>query len=73
MSYSYEDIEGISSTVASGVISEALVVAEGEERTTWFVWLLVACASISGLLFGECEAHSGNTPRAASLNIALRL
>ncbi|EIW53336.1 general substrate transporter [Trametes versicolor FP-101664 SS1] len=48
----YEDIEGISSAVASGVISEALVVAEGEERTTWFVWLLVACASISGLLFG---------------------
>ncbi|OJT10674.1 Myo-inositol transporter 1, partial [Trametes pubescens] len=48
----FEDIEGISSAVASGVISEALVVAEGEERTTWFVWLLVACASISGLLFG---------------------
>ncbi|KAI0827356.1 general substrate transporter [Trametes gibbosa] len=48
----YEDIDGIAAAVASGQISEALVVAEGEERTTWFVWLLVACASISGLLFG---------------------
>ncbi|KAI0767303.1 general substrate transporter [Fomes fomentarius] len=45
----FEDIEG---AVASGEISEAMVVAEGEERTTWFVWLLVACTSISGLLFG---------------------
>jgi len=33
-------------------ISEMSVVAEGEERTTWFVWLLVMCCSISGLLFG---------------------
>ncbi|KAI0657522.1 general substrate transporter [Cubamyces menziesii] len=48
----YEDVDGIAAAVASGEISEALVVAEGEERTTWFVWLLVACASISGLLFG---------------------
>ncbi|KAH9854546.1 general substrate transporter [Lenzites betulinus] len=48
----YEDIDGIAAAVAAGEISEALVVAEGEERTTWFVWLLVACASISGLLFG---------------------
>ncbi|KAI0705397.1 general substrate transporter [Earliella scabrosa] len=47
--FSYEDVEG---AVASGEISEAMVVAEGEERTTWFVWLLVACTSISGLLFG---------------------
>ncbi|KAG1730247.1 general substrate transporter [Suillus paluster] len=27
-------------------------VADIEERTTWFVWLLVACCTISGLLFG---------------------
>ena len=47
--YSVEDIEG---AAASGEISEAMVVAEGEERTSWFVWLLVACTSISGLLFG---------------------
>ncbi|KLO16543.1 general substrate transporter [Schizopora paradoxa] len=33
-------------------ISELTVIAEGEERTTWFVWLLVMCCSISGLLFG---------------------
>ncbi|KAI0649893.1 general substrate transporter [Trametes meyenii] len=48
----YEDVDGIAAAVASGEISETLVVAEGEERTTLFVWLLVGCASISGLLFG---------------------
>ncbi|EGO01333.1 hypothetical protein SERLA73DRAFT_167429 [Serpula lacrymans var. lacrymans S7.3] len=39
-------------STAAGEISELAVVAEGEERTTWFVWLLVCCCSISGLLFG---------------------
>ena len=39
--------------IAAGEISELAVVAEGEERTTWFVWLLVCCCTISGLLFGE--------------------
>jgi len=34
-------------------INELAVVAEGEERVTWFVWALVACSTISGLLFGE--------------------
>ncbi|CAL1709817.1 unnamed protein product [Somion occarium] len=38
--------------VVSGEISELAVVAEGEDRTTWFVWILVCCTSISGLLFG---------------------
>ncbi|KAH7929017.1 general substrate transporter [Leucogyrophana mollusca] len=42
----------ITRSVAAGEISEFAVVAEGEERTTWFVWLLVCCSSISGLLFG---------------------
>ena len=37
---------------AGGELSELTVVAEGEERTTWFVWMLVSCATISGLLFG---------------------
>ncbi|KAI0074956.1 general substrate transporter [Panus rudis PR-1116 ss-1] len=37
---------------ATGEISELAIVAEGEDRTTWFTWILVACASISGLLFG---------------------
>ena len=37
---------------AAGEISEFAVIAEGEERTTWFVWLLVCCCTISGLLFG---------------------
>ncbi|KAI5119463.1 hypothetical protein M0805_007197 [Coniferiporia weirii] len=40
------------SEIASGELSELTVVAEGEERTTWFVWLLVLCCTISGLLFG---------------------
>ncbi|KAH8112823.1 general substrate transporter [Phellopilus nigrolimitatus] len=38
--------------IANGELSELTVVAEGEERTTWFIWLLVLCCSISGLLFG---------------------
>lgn len=36
----------------SGEINELAVVAEGEEKTTWFVWILVLCSTISGLLFG---------------------
>ncbi|EIM87168.1 general substrate transporter [Stereum hirsutum FP-91666 SS1] len=36
----------------NGEISELTVVAEGEERVTWFIWILIACSSISGLLFG---------------------
>ncbi|KAN0136936.1 Major facilitator superfamily domain containing protein [Lactarius tabidus] len=42
----------IAKKIAAGEISELVLVAEGEERTTWFVWLLVFCSSISGLLFG---------------------
>ena len=34
-------------------INELSVEAEGEERTTWFVWALVASSTISGLLFGK--------------------
>ncbi|KAI0641632.1 general substrate transporter [Trametes meyenii] len=49
----YEDITGnTTATKFTGELSEATVGAEGEERTSWFVWLLVACTSISGLLFG---------------------
>ena len=32
--------------------NEEEIVAEGEERTSWFIWLLVLCSAISGLLFG---------------------
>lgn len=32
--------------------SDSAVVADGEDRTNFFVWLLVTCSSISGLLFG---------------------
>jgi hypothetical protein len=38
---------------ATGEISEAAVRAEGEEKVTWFVWILVLASSISGLLFGK--------------------
>ncbi|PCH37438.1 general substrate transporter [Wolfiporia cocos MD-104 SS10] len=49
----YDELsEDVSKTNAAGEISELAVVAEGEERTTLFVWLLVCCTSISGLLFG---------------------
>ena len=34
-------------------LAELTVVAEGEERPTFFVWLLVLCCGISGLLFGQ--------------------
>jgi SP family myo-inositol transporter-like MFS transporter 13 len=38
---------------SAGEISELAVLAEGEERTTWFIWMLVSCCCISGLLFGK--------------------
>ena len=34
-------------------INELSVVAEGEERISWFLWALVVSSTISGLLFGE--------------------
>ncbi|GAB1524768.1 hypothetical protein RhiTH_007923 [Rhizoctonia solani] len=37
---------------ATGEISEEAVRAEGEEKVTMFVWILVLASSISGLLFG---------------------
>jgi SP family myo-inositol transporter-like MFS transporter 13 len=49
-----EELKDIRNTAITGEISEFAVVAEGEERTTWFVWLLVCCCTISGLLFGKC-------------------
>jgi len=32
---------------------DSAIVVDGEDRTSLFVWLLVACSSISGLLFGR--------------------
>ncbi|KAH7908541.1 general substrate transporter [Hygrophoropsis aurantiaca] len=46
------DFNDVTRSVIAGEISEFTVVAEGEEHTTWFIWLLVCCCSISGLLFG---------------------
>lgn len=38
--------------IKEGDLSEYTIIAEGEERTTVFVWILVFCCGISGLLFG---------------------
>jgi len=56
--------------IDSGEINELAVVAEGEERTTWFVWILVICSTISGLLFGAWRCFSNCHPR--SLGCRLR-
>jgi len=45
-------LEGVAQDSSSNELSALSMVAEGEDRTTWFVWLLVFCTSISGLLFG---------------------
>ena len=58
-SYITEDIAQLNAT---GEISEIAVKAEGEEKTTWFVWLLVCCTSISGLLFGQSCSHFPKSP-----------
>lgn len=46
-------LDNILRDIDSGEINELAVVAEGEEKTTWFVWILVMCSTISGLLFGR--------------------
>ncbi|SJL13177.1 related to Myo-inositol transporter 1 [Armillaria ostoyae] len=46
------DLLEVANDLDSGEINELAVVAEGEEKTTWFVWALVLCATVSGLLFG---------------------
>ncbi|KAF8064869.1 general substrate transporter [Lyophyllum atratum] len=46
------DLAEVVRDIDTGEINELAVVAEGEERTTWFVWILVLCSTISGLLFG---------------------
>ncbi|GLB39549.1 putative major facilitator superfamily, sugar transporter (TC 2.A.1.1) family protein [Lyophyllum shimeji] len=46
------DLADLVRDIDTGEINELAVVAEGEERTTWFVWILVLCSTISGLLFG---------------------
>lgn len=46
------DLLDVIKDIDSGEINELAVVAEGEEKTSWFVWTLVTCAAVSGLLFG---------------------
>ena len=48
-----ESLKDVIRDIDCGEINELAVVVEGEERTTWFVWILVLCSTISGLLFGE--------------------
>jgi MFS transporter, SP family, solute carrier family 2 (myo-inositol transporter), member 13 len=48
-----DSLKDVIRDIDSGEINELAVVVEGEERTTWFVWILVLCSTISGLLFGE--------------------
>ena len=48
-----DSLKDIIRDIESGEINKLAVVAEGEERATWFVWILVLCSTISGLLFGE--------------------
>ena len=39
--------------LSGGDLSELIVVAEGEDRATIFIFILVFCCGISGLLFGQ--------------------
>ena len=48
-----DSLEDVIRDIDSGEINEIAVVAEGEERATWFIWILVLCSTISGLLFGQ--------------------
>lgn len=50
--FTHPNLQDIVLDADTGEINELAVVAEGEERTTFFVWLLVSCSTISGLLFG---------------------
>lgn len=52
-----EQIAEVMRDQVTGEISEAAVRAEGEEKVTWFVWILVLASSISGLLFGKLFCH----------------
>ena len=51
------DLSNVIHDIDSGEINELAVVAEGEEKTSWFVWMLVLSATVSGLLFGTCGRH----------------
>jgi MFS transporter, SP family, solute carrier family 2 (myo-inositol transporter), member 13 len=50
---------------ASGEVSELKGLGEGEEKTTWFIWLLISCCAISGLLFGETNVYPAFTNQCA--------
>lgn len=46
---------------ASGEVDESIVRAEGEDRTTLFVWGLVTAAATGGLLFGFDVSGAADT------------
>ena len=49
------ELNDIVHDIGKGEINELAVVAEGEEKTSWFIWMLVCSSAISGLLFGACR------------------
>jgi len=51
-----DELYEIDQSSTAGEILQYAAAAEVEERTTWFIWLLVACCTISGLLFGMSHA-----------------
>lgn len=56
-------VQEVGHGAADGEIDEFALAAEGEQRTSWFIWMLVLCCSISGLLFGASfglSQHYGN-------------
>lgn len=50
--HTQDELYEVRGNTAGAHVSQCADVAEVEKRTTWFVWLLVACCTISGLLFG---------------------
>ena len=48
----WPEVQAEVSKVEGNAESDSAAAADGEDRTNFFVWLLVACSSISGLLFG---------------------
>ena len=53
--------------------SDSAVVTDGEDRVNFFVWLLVACSSISGLLFGASSIQFIPAFRLRSLTYGLSM
>lgn len=57
---SFEDDDTESQHAHNGFkdVDDDQVQAEGEDVITSYIWMLVCCASISGLMFGESKYRS---------------